>query len=96
MNNSVTLTNGIVNLAEGTVVTVGASGSQGTITGGTDDIYFNTDPVDDDLDTSPEIDVFHEGTDIVIPGGYNPFFSISLSCPSCSGHKFKARIRSIE
>ena len=93
VNSAVTLTNGIVTMANNTTMTVGASGAQGTITGGTDDIYFNTDPIDDDEDDNPSIDVFHEGTDITIPMGYNPFFSINVSCPTCSGHKFKARIR---
>lgn len=93
INTAVTLTEGFVNLPESTVLTLGASGSPATVTGGSSTTYFNTDPTDDTADTAPEIDFFHEGTDVTIPMGYNPFFSISISCPTCSGHKFKTNIK---
>lgn len=93
INTSTTLTEGFINLAESSVLTLGSSGSPATVTGGSATAYFDTDPTDDDTDTEPEIDIFHEGTDVTIPMGYNPFFSISLSCPTCSGHKFKLKIR---
>lgn len=93
INTSVTLTEGLVNLPESAVLTLGASGSPATVTGGSATAYFDTDPTDDNVDTAPEVDFFHEGTDVTIPMGYNPFFSISISCPSCSGHKFKTNIK---
>lgn len=93
INTSTTLTEGFINLAESSVLTLGASGSPATVTGGSATAYFDTDPTDDDTDTEPEIDIFHEGTDVTIPMGYNPFFSISVSCPTCSGHKFKLKIK---
>lgn len=93
VNTAVTLTEGFVNLPESTVLTLGTSGNPATITGGSSTAYFNTDPTDDDTDTEPEIDIFHEGTDVTVPAGYNPFFSISISCPTCSGHKFKLKIK---
>ncbi len=94
INTSTTLTEGFINLAESSVLTLGASGSPATVTGGSATAYFDTDPTDDDTDTEPEIDIFHEGgADVTIPMGYNPFFSISVSCPTCSGHRFKLKIK---
>jgi hypothetical protein len=93
INTSATLTEGFVNLADNTTLTLGSSGSPATITGGSATAYFDTDATDDDLDTSAEIDFFHEGADVQIPVGFNPFFTISISCPSCSGHRFRAGIR---
>lgn len=93
VNTAVTMTEGFVNLPDNTVMTLGADGSPATVSGGSATTYFNTDPTDDDTDTEPEIDFFHEGTDVTIPMGYNPFFSISINCPTCSGHKFKLKIK---
>jgi len=92
VNSSIDLTEGIVNLPDNGTVTLGSSGNPATITGGNDNSYFNTDLTDDDLDNNPEIDFFLESTDLTIPIGYNPLFSMSISCPSCSGHRFRARV----
>ncbi len=93
INTAATFTEGFVNIPDNTTVTLGASGSPATITGGSETAYFNTDANDNDADDEPEIDFFLESSELEIPMGYNPFFSIRLSCPSCSGHRFRARIK---
>lgn len=93
INTAATLTEGFVNLPDNTTMTLGTSGNPATITGGSETAYFNTDVTDDDGDSEPEIDFFLESSELEIPMGYNPFFSIRLSCPTCSGHRFRARIK---
>ncbi|MCE7994020.1 MAG: T9SS type A sorting domain-containing protein [Roseivirga sp.] len=93
INTAVTLTEGFVNLADTKTMTLGTSGNPATITGGSETAYFNTDVTDDDGDDEPEIDFFLESTDLEIPIGYNPYLSMRISCPTCSGHRFRARVK---
>lgn len=92
IDNAATFTAGQVNLAEGSTITMGSSGDPAAVTTGDIDHYFNTDPVDDDLDTNPEISAHINSSDLEIPLGFNPGTFLRISCPSCTTQRFGYRV----
>lgn len=89
------MTEGIVNIASTTSLTLGASGSIINITGGSTTSYINTDAVDDDdSDDDIGVEFFTDTNPITIPIGYNPYRPVIVSCSNCDGtQRYTLRVR---